>query len=178
MTARERYVQFRVCPNSRTSSDLVDRTNIGDGKFTSPGDVPLNLASATYKGNVFDLVDKVLNECMIPICLDDDSSVWGELNWGKLELVFFLSKAPEYIYRSKNDQCVFEWRSICEDVVKHGTGHICFHDGLIEGTFRDLIAGSEGQAHECHFLGDVDPNIAPKDVEDIRKKWRFLEKTG
>lgn len=170
MTPKERYIQSRIRPNSQTSSDFVDRTNIGDWKVTSPSDVPLNLVSATYRGKVFDLVDKVLNECTIPICLDDDSSVWGEFAWGKLELVFFLSKPPEYIYRSDNDRCVFEWRSICENVTRHGTGYICFHDGVIEGTFRNLIAVNEGKPHECHFLGDVDPDIVPKDVEDMRKK--------
>ena len=141
-----------------------------DEKFKSPGAVPLNLVSGTYRGKVYDLVDKVLNDCTIPIFLDDDSSVWGSFTWGKLELVFFLSKPPEHIYRSEKDRCIFQWRSICEDVVRHGTGYLCFHNDAIEGTFRGLIKGSEGIPHECHFLGDVDSGIATKDVGDMKNK--------
>ncbi|KAK2756224.1 hypothetical protein FQN54_005632 [Arachnomyces sp. PD_36] len=137
---------------------------------------PLTLKSGIYKGIVFDLADRVMNDSAIPLSLDEEMGVWGELTWGNLDLVFFLSKPPQNIYRSEEDRCLCEWRSVCEGVVRNGTGHINFNDGTIEGTFPGVIAGNEGKLQECHFLGERDHDLAPKPVGEIRDRWNSLGK--
>lgn len=50
-----------------------------------------------------------------------------------------------------------------------------FHEVSVEGTFQDLIVGNAGKPHDCLFLGEVDTDIAPKDVGEVKKKWGSLE---
>lgn len=137
---------------------------------------PLNLKSGRYKGIVFDLADKVINDCVIPLSLDEERGVWGEITWGDLELVFFLSEPPENIYRSHLDERSCNWRSVCEGVVRNGKGSICFHGATIEGTIAGVIAGKEGKVQEYQFLGELDQDLAPKAVGEIREKWNSLGK--
>lgn len=167
---------------SSASIDQANNGNMIQGESNGPETMdlsdtkPLKLKSAMYKVKVFDLVEKELSDCSIPICLDGDSGVWGGFNWGKLQLVFFLSKPPAHIYRSEEDRCALKWRSVWGHIIRHGTGYISFHDGKIEGVFQDVILTEGGRPHECRFLGDVVHYIPSGIAGDLSKKWSSLEK--